>query len=42
MKPEQIVFTLENLQTLLEEANNIIEELKEYFEDEINGRDYVG
>ena len=42
LKPEQIIFTLENLQTLLQEANNVIEELKEYFENEINGRDYVG
>jgi len=47
MNPEQIVFILENLQTLLEEANNVIEELKQYFEEEINGDelkggDYIG
>ena len=42
MTPEQIVFTLENLQTLLQEANLVIQELKEYFDDETNGGEYIG
>lgn len=45
MNAEQVVFTLENLQTLLQEANNVIQELKEYLEDEVNGKeggDYIG
>jgi len=42
MTPEQISFTLENLQTLLQEANLVIQELKEYFDDETNGGEYIG
>ena len=42
MNEETVVFQLENLQTLLQEAHNVIEELKEYMSNEIEGRDYVG
>lgn len=37
LENEQILFYLENLQTLLEEANKVIVELKELYENETEG-----
>jgi len=42
MNEEKMLFQLENMQTLIEELNREIEELKEYLQNEINGAENNG
>jgi len=42
MNEETILWAIESLQTLLQEANNTIEELKEFLQNEINGAENNG
>ena len=45
MKPEQIVWTLENLILLTQELSENLKDLREYFDNELNGEDggdYIG